>query len=195
MAAEAFIFDLDGTIWDSRPWYASLLSDEGQVERIIAEIERGKPVASMLRRAGVTPAKFRSLCEGRISGLPIYSGVRKGLRALSRRSLPIGIVTNLPLWIVDPMLKFLGLEVFFHPVVAYCRTRRHKPHPDPLLLAVQLFGLVSSGDIWYVGDSAHDCQAAHSAGLSFAWASYGYGREEPPGADAILTRFWQVQSL
>lgn len=195
MAAEAFVFDLDGTIWDSRPWYASLVSREAEVDGAIAEIEQGKPVASILRRAGVTRAKFDRLCEGRGAQLGIYPEVRESLRALSTRSLPTGVVTNLPLWMVGPMLRCLGLEVFFDPVVHYTSTRRHKPHPDPLLLAVQVFGLVPNENIWYVGDSADDCQAARSSGLSFAWASWGYGSEHPPGTHAILTRFSEIQSL
>lgn len=195
MAPEALIFDLDGTIWDSWPWYAHLAGTQGQFSPSTVALEQGEPAATILRHAGVTRARFPPLCESHISRLSLYPGVRSGLQELSERSIPTGIVTNLPEWIVLPMLRSLRLLDYFKAIVDYGKPRRRKPHPDPLVIAMQELGVARSRTSWYVGDSIHDCQAAHSAGLSFAWASYGYGRQRPPGVDKVVSRFRQVLIL
>lgn len=195
MATEAVLFDLDGTIWDSWPWYAHLAGIRGRASRNAVILEQGQPAATILRQAGVTPARFPALCERNISTLSLYPGVRRGLEEMSKRSIPYGIVTNLPGWIVLPMLRSLGLRDYFGAIVDYGTPRRRKPHPEPLLIAVRELGIAASPATWYVGDSSNDCQAANAAGLSFAWASYGYGQQRPPGADKIVNRFRQVLAL
>ncbi len=195
MAPEAVLFDLDGTIWDSWPWYAHLAGIRGRASRNAVILEQGQPAATILRQAGVTPARFPTLCERNISTLSIYPGVRRGLEEMSKRSIPSGIVTNLPGWIVLPMLRSLRLQDYFGAIVDYGRPARRKPHPEPLLITLRDLGIAASPAIWYVGDSISDCQAARAAGVSFAWASYGYGSERPPGTDKVITRFRQALSL
>ena len=197
MAPEAVLFDLDGTIWDSWPWYAYVAGTQGRVSRADAALKlaQGRPAATILDQAGVKRARFPAVCERPISRLPLYRGVRSGLREISARSMPTGVVTNLPGWMALPMLTSSGLRDYFGPIVDYSKPRLRKPHPEPLLIAMRELGIAASPAIWYVGDSINDCQAAHAAGVSFAWASYGYGQQQPPGADKIVSRFRQVLTL
>ena len=48
---------------------------------------------------------------------------------------------------------------------------------------------------WFVGDGAVDAEAAAAAGVRFAWASYGYYTEAPPGTAKVLERFEDVLQL
>jgi phosphoglycolate phosphatase-like HAD superfamily hydrolase len=87
---------------------------------------------------------------------------------------------------VDPMLEYCGLRHLFGSVVDWGRTRRHKPNPEPVLVALEELEVVPAEDVWYIGDSSTDCEAARGAGISFAWAAYGYAADEPDGADKVI---------
>ncbi len=196
MAARAVVFDLDGTIWDSFSWLARVIGegDEAAERAALASLRGAVPAARLLRERGVKERGFASLCET-ASGLALYPGVVSTLEQLAEEGLPLGVVTNLPAWMARPMLSSLGLTEFFNSIVDYGRTRRHKPAPDPLLLAVSELGAGGGSEVWYVGDAATDAAAAGSAGLSFAWASYGYGTDEPQGTDIVIQAFEDVARL
>jgi len=72
-------------------------------------------------------------------------------------------------------------------IITYEETERHKPHPDPLLLAAQRLGLEPAA-CWYVGDSTHDMEAARAAGMhavGAAWGPYGHDLLAPL-ADVVV---------
>jgi phosphoglycolate phosphatase-like HAD superfamily hydrolase len=50
-------------------------------------------------------------------------------------------------------------------------------------------------DVWYVGDLKSDCTAARNAGISFAWASWGYSSEMPAHASMHLSSFSEVLAI
>lgn len=54
MAADAVLVDLDGTVWDSWPWYARCIGGDrpSGVARAEAALRSGRSVATLLRRAG-----------------------------------------------------------------------------------------------------------------------------------------------
>ena len=109
--------------------------------------------------------------------------------------MALGAVTNLPAWIVDPMLVCQGLDEILGSVVTLGRTARKKPCPDPLVPCWEELGVSADGDCWYVGDMDGDCTAARRAGLSFAWASWGYGAQPPAGSNVTLSRFADIAEL
>jgi phosphoglycolate phosphatase-like HAD superfamily hydrolase len=95
---------------------------------------------------------------------------------------------------VDPILGLLGISEYFRGVVGYGDTSMHKPHPAPLLKALKYLGLSASKDIWYVGDTEGDLNAARAVGLSFASALYGRGFPFEK-ANASLTKFSGILDL
>jgi phosphoglycolate phosphatase-like HAD superfamily hydrolase len=80
-----------------------------------------------------------------------------------------------------------GLEEQMRAVVTYEETERHKPRPDPLLLAAKRLGFEPAA-CWYVGDSTHDMEAARAAGMYGVGAAWGpYGRDLlRPLADVVI---------
>jgi HAD superfamily hydrolase (TIGR01509 family) len=196
MAATAVILDLDGTVWDSLPFYAAALGgdDADAVAAALSELQGGSPAATLLKNAGYTTAGFRRCCE---SGTPpdLYPGTADVLGQLHERGTPLGAVTNLPAWMAEPMLARHGLDELLASVVTAGRAKPGKPHPAPLLLCCEELDIDADPSCWYVGDSANDCQAALAAGMSFAWASWGYGASSPPGADVTLTNLADIASL
>jgi len=57
----------------------------------------------------------------------------------------------------------LGVAPFFSTVVCGGETRERKPHPEPLLVALDRLG-VAPGESAYVGDSPEDVMMARAAG-------------------------------
>src|SRR4051812_44037011 len=139
VAAQAVVFDLDGTVWDSRPWYAWLLvgEDDGLQRRALAQLADGTSIAIMLRAAGITKAQFRTRCA-EPGGCAIYPGVHESLQRLVDRGTQVAAATNLPGWIASPMLEGLGLGDLTGSLAHWGTTRRHKPRPDPLIAALRM---------------------------------------------------------
>ena len=88
-------------------------------------------------------------------------GVRLGLATAKRRST------------VEIAFRYLPqLEGLFDAIVCAEDTERHKPDPEPLLLALRrLEG--EPGKAAYIGDSPFDVEAAKVAGLRAIAVSWG----------------------
>lgn len=110
----------------------------------------------------------------RIPDCTPYAGVVELLQSLASWNIPIGIVTSSPRSYCERLLMHLGWSVA--ATVCYHDTGRHKPHPDPILKALERLGVAPDGAV-SVGDMAHDVIAAQKAGV-FAVAAL-WGSPEP----------------
>jgi phosphoglycolate phosphatase len=79
---------------------------------------------------------------------------------------PQGVVSNKAGAFLRREVVHLGWSSFFGPVVGAGDAVADKPDPAPLLLALSQMGRSASADIWYMGDTALDMQAARAAGLT-----------------------------
>ena len=82
-------------------------------------------------------------------------------------------------------LALFGLETLFEIAIFHDDTARHKPEPDPLLLAAERAGLPPE-DVVYVGDSIHDVAAGRAAGMrtvSVLWGPFDRAVLERAGPD------------
>lgn len=195
MAADAVLFDLDGTLWNSRGWYAELIaSATGRgVEESITALERGTPVARLLRDAGLY-ATFAQRCGESLGSLKVCDGLVSTLAELRARGSSSGIVTSLPRWMYDPLLGALDLTDSFDTIVGATFGLPPKPNPTGIRRALDTLGVLPSAATWYVGDTSVDQEAASRAEISFAHAAY-YVRNGLRGADAVLARFEDVLDL
>ena len=66
----------------------------------------------------------------------------------------------------------MGLMPLFDTVITASDTDRHKPHPDPLELALSQLEIPATEAI-YVGDTKYDLEMTHAAGAQFALARWG----------------------
>jgi phosphoglycolate phosphatase len=200
------LFDLDGTLADTAPDLA------GAVNRMRCKrgqepvpLEALRPLAShgargLIGRAfGLTPADtgyeelrqefFReyesALCEASV----LFPTMAETLTALDADGVLWGIVTNKMARFTDPLVRALGLATRAACVVSGDTTPHTKPHPAPLLHALQRAGRRRDESL-YVGDDLRDVQAGRAAGLLTVAAAYGYlGDAEPIehwGADHII---------
>ena len=185
MDNKVVILDLDGTVWDSWPWYAQLLRVEP--EGLASELRAGKSIASMLRRAG-RQTDFRRLARTHSDDLALYGPVGEVLGEVVAGGVRTAVVTNLPRWMAEPMLAAKLLSDCFDVVLPWSSTERSKA--ARIRRAVAEFGARG----WYVGDVVADRSAAYRAGANFAWASWGYG-EGAPEADRVLSDFTELVTL
>lgn len=188
VARTSLIIDLDGTIWDSRPWFDALLS-----ERAAPSLGSGN-AARALADAGWTRAAFRKACGRRQPPLACYRGVAHALAAVAASGVQLGVVTNLPRWLAEPMLEAVAIDHHIEVVIGWGDVWRRKPHPDPLLLACERLRVKPTRS-WYVGDDVTDAECAARAGVRFAWASWGYTSTPPAGTEVVLRRSHDIAAL
>jgi len=192
MADRAFIFDLDGTLWRSHEWYATVLGEVGGVEAadVLDRLAAGENLFRLAEAAGVSSARLVTACRRRTDSLVLYDGVREALEGLAQAGCRLGIVTSLARRIAEPALADLRLEAYFEATEFAAR----KPSPTPLLAALRRLGCEGNQRHYYVGDMPNDARCAAGAGISFAWASYGYG-PRPVEEVEVLTEFADVVKL
>jgi pyrophosphatase PpaX len=101
-----------------------------------------------------------------------FSGVSSTVFELRKRGYQIGVVSSKTQELGLRGLNLFGLRGLMDDVVFLEDSVRHKPDPEPLLLALQRFG-ISEKQAAYVGDSRHDMQAGKAAGIRTVAALWG----------------------
>src|SRR5687767_6874743 len=98
-------------------------------------------------------------------------GIEEALRRIKHAGKKIGVASNSPTKIVEDLLKQAHIDSYIDVVVGTDQVRESKPAPDLLLKTLELLGLRKE-EVFYVGDSMYDAEAAKSAGIYFV----GYKR-------------------
>lgn len=180
------IFDLDGTLVDSFPWFSSILNDVAdrygfkRVEAHETDALRGLGATDMVRHLGVPAWKLPLIAN--------HMRKRKS-EALHHMRLFGG---------VEPMLRELSAKGIGLAVVSSDSERNVRATLGPELSALisqfgcgaSLFGkaakfrkvLRASGtaaaDAVCIGDEIRDLDAARAAGVAFGAVSWGYTRPD-----------------
>lgn len=108
----------------------------------------------------------------------VYPGVVQALERVRLAGVPMACVTNKPTLYAHELLQCVGLAQYFSAVVGGDAVARKKPDPLPLLEACRRLG-VSPRQVWMVGDSSNDAQAARAAQCRVLLVRYGYNHGEP----------------
>jgi putative hydrolase of the HAD superfamily len=93
----------------------------------------------------------------------VFAEVPNQLAAWKARGLKLAVVSNFDQRLHD-LLEGLGLHRWLDAVVISSQAGAAKPNPKPLQLALQALEL-EPHQVWHVGDSAADKQAAEAAGI------------------------------
>lgn len=194
MAPRALIFDLDGTLWDSQHLYAAVIESVGGPYAAVTQdsLLEGGSIATLLRQVGITNRNFASSVAKHISLLTFYPSVLSSLGTLQSNGIPLGIVTSLPSWIWRPLVEITGLG---DQVKVIEGSRRGFPKAAGIKAALSRLSVLAYREVWYVGDLPSDSIAAKNAGVSFAWASWGYYEETLSDTDQQLISFREVLLL
>jgi pyrophosphatase PpaX len=101
-----------------------------------------------------------------------FPTMRPSLESFRAAGVPMGVVTSKNRVGLDRGLGALGLQGFFSTLIATDDTEQHKPHPAPVLLALERLGAEAERTL-FVGDSLHDLEAGRAAGVRTAAALWG----------------------
>lgn len=185
----ALIFDLDGTLIDSKLDLAlavnAALAEKGRPplphEQIFGFVGQGAP---MLIRRSLGDAAGEEECQRALEfflayyrvhmldNTVAYPGVREGLAELA--GLPMAVLTNKPVRISREILKGLGLADYFQYIYGGNSFERKKPDPIGVETLLRDFG-VAPREAIIVGDSEIDVLTARNAGTWACGVTYGLG--------------------
>jgi pyrophosphatase PpaX len=195
------LFDLDGTVIDSG---AIILAS---MRHAAKEVLGADPPDELLMAAVGGPgleAQMRELAPDRVDELvrvyrahnePLHdeltccAGIEDVLVRLKDEGRRLGIVTAKRRATVDLAFNVLPLRHLFEAVVGGDETQRHKPDPEPLLLAAERLE-VGPELCAYVGDSPFDIRAAKAARMHAVAVTWGgihdRGKLKAEEPDAIV---------
>jgi pyrophosphatase PpaX len=202
MRFSTVLFDFDGTLIDSgemilaslRHATRTVLRREIADEVLLAPVG-GAGLPDQMRaldteRADELVAVYREHNAGLHGDLVACAGIVPVIETLRGQGRRLGVVTakrHVTVALAAPVLPVLEV---FDVVVAWEDTQRHKPHPDPILVALERLGAEPS-DAAYVGDSPFDLAAARAADVFAVAATWGRihtrARLEAGSPDAIVS--------
>ncbi len=210
-AARALIFDLDGTLIDSKKDLVlsvnATLREIGRAELpedlVASYVGSGAPV--LIRRALGAPAtdqEVRSALEfflvhyeqHKLDFTRAYPGVREALEQL--RGTPMAVLTNKPVNVSVRILEGLKLAEFFRLIYGGNSFATKKPDPLGATTILNEFG-VAAAEAVMVGDSEVDVQTARNAGMISAIVNFGFGNHDRAAypADFYLDRIDELVLL
>jgi phosphoglycolate phosphatase len=195
----ALIFDLDGTLTDSKPGIlgclkkaidAHGLGDQGDLDRFI-----GPPVeqwAVELLPNGSEEERYALARDYRAcydregwSNNSVYPGVREMLVSLQQQGFPLYVCTSKQQHFAERILEAFELSDFFTAIFGDKAEYASHSKVDLLANLLSAHSLVA-GASWMIGDRIYDIDAAHANGLRCLIVGWGYGTpEECAQADAM----------
>lgn len=190
---DAIIFDVDGTLWDSRipvahSWNHSIERYTGKPSRYTPEY-LGRyfgctmDVISQVLLPDCSPEERLRLGErifaeenDWLATEPgtVYPGVGDTLEQLCQK-YPLYIVSNCQNGYIEVMLETTGFGRFFADHLCYGDTGEGKD--KNLVTLCRRYGLENAV---YVGDTQGDAEACAQAGLPMIYAAYGLGEVKNP---------------
>lgn len=207
MKTESLIFDIDGTLWDSRALVAQgfneQLAEEG-LENLFVTADIflslfGKvmtEIADIIFKTIPAPQRYELMercmeSEHRLLHRDPcrigYPGVKETLEALAKNHR-IFIVSNSQSGYPELCVEKLGLGELISGTLCFGDTGTDKG--STILTLMEKYHITSGA---YIGDTQGDYEATRVAGIPFVWASYGFGH--PEGYEAKLDTFSQLLSI
>ncbi len=197
--SKAILFDLDGTLIDTteliircfdHTWQtvcqiqhsrASLISTFGipLSEAMRRLIRRGEATTESLTGFDEAELITRLLSTYRLFNVANhdqlaepFTQTQEVITALRSRQYFTGVVTSKGRELATRGLQMCAIDKVIDVAICLEDTEYHKPHPEPLLTALQRLR-VEPHEAVYVGDSAHDMVAGRAAGMKTIAAGWG----------------------
>lgn len=199
------LLDLDGTLVDSvelilASYRHTLRAHRGEAPPDEAWLETlGTPLRAQLRDFARDDEEARAMMETYLAHnrrmhdemIRVFPGAREMVASLLDAGFRLGIVTSKRRDNTLSGLEACGYPLgWFGSVVTATDLEEHKPHPAPVLRALEELE-EEAGRALFVGDSIHDLRAGRAAGTRTAaalWGPYDRERLAPGEPDLWLER-------
>jgi len=206
MSPQLLIFDLDGTLIDSRRDLAEGINHMRKhygLEPLPPEIASSyigngvrKLVERSLQGAAVDLEEALQInkdyyCSHLTVHTTLYTGVAEGIPRLAAEGHKLAVLTNKP---GDPsreILKHFGLGAYFGSIIGGGDIGKLKPEPDGVFKCIETAAMETS-NTWVLGDHYTDLAVAENAGVKSAFAGYGFGEERGYEASVYFASFQEL---
>lgn len=208
---QAFIFDLDGTLIDSKMDLVHSVNamlrrtgrEELPADLIASYVGHGAPqlIASTLGPASTEEERREALAifldcynQKKLQQTRPYPGVEDALRALN--GSPMAVLSNKPAKFSLEILDGLGLARYFRAIYGGDSFEKKKPDPSGALAILDQWG-IPPPHVAMVGDSDVDVQTARNAGMLAIGVTFGFGQHDRHNNpfDMYVDRFTELTSL
>jgi len=205
MSHIGFLFDLDGTLVDSKPaveraWIK--LAQEAQIplEKMVGL--HGVPAEQSLRmlledrsedeiKSWVDRIEFLESSD--TTGVVPIPGAKHLLNELNERNIPWTIVTSCTIPLAISRVTAAGIEMPDHSVT-FNDVKLGKPHPEPFILGAKRIGLNPS-QCWVIEDAPAGVKSGKSAGCTVAAVLTSHLKEQLNEADHFLNHLDELLPL
>ena len=209
----AVIFDLDGVLADSEPWWnqidAKLLAQygvsyRGEYHRNVLGVNYrlavefyknvfhiSASVDELMRRRGEIATDFFANDVG------LFSSAKATLEQLRDMKLPLAVATSSVSASARPLLDRTGIRSLFRVVITGDEVQRGKPHPDIYLRAAKKLGISPEGCL-VIEDSLAGLAAGKAANMRVAAIPdrrFVDPREYEKKADYVLGSLLEIPNL
>ena len=193
---KGIIFDLDGTLIDSRKDLVTSVNltrkgynlEELDFVTIVSFIGNGtrKLVERSFENTNVNIDEAFSIYKNHYSEhladeTFCYPGVKELLEKAKKLSIKTAVVTNKHEEATRKILKILKIDCYFDIILGADSMDFHKPSPEPLLYVAKKWKLKQE-EVIMVGDHWTDIAAARNAGIKSVFVNFGFGnfKDEKP---------------
>ena len=212
-AFQAVIFDLDGVLADSEPWWnqidAKLLAEFGVTYRgeyhrnvlgvsyrLAVEFYKNAfhisaPVEELMRRRGQIATEFFANRVG------LFPAAKKIVEELRQMELRLAVATSSVSASARPFLERTGIRRSFDVIVTGDEVARGKPHPDIYLCAAEKLGVPADACL-VIEDALSGVAAAKAANMRVAAIPdmrFVDAREYEKKADYVLGSLSEIPAL
>ena len=206
---KAIIFDLDGTLCDTRVDLAHAVNHARRqlglgalsVDEVTAYV--GDGLAKLLQRSFHGDTAKAELArdlfmdhysQHLLENSPLYDGVAQGLEVLHGAGVPMAVLTNKPEAFARTMVEHYGLAQHMVTVVGGDTFATRKPDPEGALSILVEMGTAPSETLM-VGDNHTDLATAQKTGMPSVFCAWGFGRRQGQACDYAAESFGEVVAL
>ena len=219
----AFLFDLDGCLLDTVPFFVQI-TDEGFKEMGMNNVSKDilfdgldnpeldksdkKYIYTLFewigREGGISDKnqvqefmvkvglKYLKMKE---YGVKLFDGVPELLKMLKEKKFKVGLVTQSSLKDLAP--KIGDTQQLFDVIMGRESTRKQKPHPKPIFLALADLNIPHVNNAFMIGDMLEDVIGGNNAGVNSIGVLTGIIRDkkefEKVNASMILDKVTDIK--
>ena len=186
------LFDLDGTLTDSKPGIIECIAYALEKENVpytnqILDKMVGPPFrVSMQDFLGLEMPEIEKLIgiyrgvyeEYGYKNCKVFEGVEQMLSALKNAGKVLGVATSKPIKFTQMIMRDFDLGKYFDYVAGASSDASKEAKSDVIQGALENLGVKDKSKVLMVGDRLYDIEGAHMQGIDCAAVLYGYGSKE-----------------